>query len=47
MQGSSDFIQGSSEFASAIGTIWGPIYSFMEPLVTAAGGLETLLGLLP
>ncbi|SIS45169.1 hypothetical protein SAMN05444817_104101 [Corynebacterium appendicis CIP 107643] len=42
-----EFIQGSSDFASAIGTIWEPIYSFMKPLVTAADGLATLLGLLP
>ena len=42
-----EFLAGSSQFATAIGTIWEPIFAFIEPLVKAAGGLETLLGLLP
>ncbi len=41
------FLEGSSQFATSIGTFWEPIYEFMKPLVTAAGGLEKLLGLLP
>lgn len=47
LAGSSQFIEGSSDFVGAIGTIWEPIYTFMKPLVQAAKGLETLLGLLP
>ena len=47
LKGSSEFIEGSSDFAGAIGDIWTKIYEFMKPLVTAAGGLEKLLGLLP
>ncbi|WP_259797520.1 hypothetical protein [Corynebacterium appendicis] len=42
-----EFLAGSSQFATAIGDIWTPIYKIMKPLVDAAGGLEKLLGLLP
>ena len=46
-EGSSQFIEGSSDFAGAIGEIWGSLYGIIEPLVDAAKGLEKLLGLLP
>ncbi|WP_256023940.1 hypothetical protein [Corynebacterium sp. CCUG 70398] len=42
-----EFFAGSSDFASALGAIWEPIFKFMEPLVKAAEGAEKLLKLLP
>ena len=42
-----EFIKGSSDFASALGAIWKPIFEFMKPLVDAAEGAEKLLKLLP
>lgn len=42
-----EFINGSSNFADGLGTIWGGLYDIIDPLVKAAGGLEKLLKLLP
>lgn len=42
-----EFFAGSSQFATALGDLWGQVYKFMEPLVNAAEGLQKLLELLP
>ena len=42
-----EFFAGSSDFASAIGGLWEPIFKFIKPLVDAAEGAEKLLKLLP
>lgn len=41
-----EFIESSSQWAGNLKDVWAGIYSFVEPLVKAAEGLEKLLGLI-